>query len=116
MAVIAAINSREPERLAPLLHPDVEVRTGRSVTSGSAEVLSWADKSYDHIDRHYTVAVARKSGDRILLIGEVDYVWRESGDVGDSSPIGLTLSFEGGLLRSLLVEDDPATALDTFES
>ena len=115
-AVVTAINSRDPERLAALLHRDVEVRTGRSVRSGADEVLSWADKSYDHLDRRYAVAVIRTSGDRILLAGNVEYVWRESAVVGDSAPIALTMEFDGDLLRILSVADDPAAALDDFES
>ena len=116
MAVIAAVNDRDAERLEPLLHPDVELRTGRSVKSGAADVLVWADKAYDHLDRRYAVAVARAKGDRILMIGEVEYVWREEGHVGDSTPIALELTFEGDLLRSLRVEDDQAAALADFES
>lgn len=115
-AVIAAVNDRNSERLAPLLHPDAEVRTGRSVKSGAAEVLVWADKAYDHLDRRYAVAVARAKGDKILMIGEVEYVWREEGHVGDSTPIALELTFEGDLLRALRVEDDQAAALAEFES
>ena len=115
-AVVTAINSRDPERLAALLHPEAEVRTGRSVRSGADEVLSWADKSYDHLDRRYAVAVIRTSGDRILLAGNVEYVWRESAVVGDSAPIALTMAFDGDLLRSMSVTDDPAAALDGFES
>ena len=44
---------------APLLHPEVEVRTPRSVFSGAERVLVWADKSYDHLDRRYAIAAAR---------------------------------------------------------
>ena len=116
MAVIAAVNDRDAERLEPLLHPDVEVRTGRSVKSGKADTLVWAEKAYDHIDRRYAVAVARAQGDRILMVGEVEYVWREEGHVGDSTPIALELTFDGDLLSSLRVEDDQAAALNDFES
>jgi Domain of unknown function (DUF4440) len=115
-AVVTAINSRDPERLAKLLHPAVEVRTGRSVRSGADEALAWADKSYDHLDRRYAVAVIRTTGDRILLAGNVEYVWRESAVVGDSAPIALTMEFDGDLLRILSVADDPAAALDDFET
>ena len=113
-AVVTAVNSRDPKRLSALLHPDAEVRTGRSIRSGAAEVLSWADKSYDHLDRRYAVAAIKTSGDRILLAGNVEYVWRESGVVGDSAPIALTMAFDGDLLRSLRVDDDPEAALDDF--
>ena len=115
-AVIAAVNSRDPGALSALLAPEAEVRTGRSVKSGPDAVLEWAAKAYDHLDRRYAVEVARGDGDRVLLIGDVQYVWRDGGEVGDSTPIALTLAFEGDLLRSLRVEDDPETALAEFES
>jgi hypothetical protein len=115
-AVIAAINSRDRERIAPLLHPDVEVRNPRNVFTGAERVLAWADKSYDHLDRRYAIAAARTRGDEVLILGDVEHLWREGGELGDSSPIAMTLTFEGDLLRSLRVDDDPAVALADFEA
>lgn len=116
LAVVAALNSRDPDRLAPLLHPGAEVHTGRGTKSGADAVLAWARKSYEHLDKRYAVDVADEAGDRVLLRGHVEYVWREEGVVGDSTPIALVLEFEGGRLRRLRVEDDPDVALVAFES
>jgi hypothetical protein len=116
LAVVAALNARDPDRLAPLLHPEAEVITGRGVKSGAAAVLDWAQKSYEHLDKRYAVDVADEAGSRVLLRGHVEYVWREENVVGDASPIALLLGFEGGKLRSLRVEDDPDVALVAFES
>ena len=52
----------------------------------------------------------------MLVLGSVEYVWREEGEVGDSSPIALELEFEGDLVRSLTVATIAAAALDAFES
>jgi hypothetical protein len=50
------------------------------------------------------------------VLGAVEYVWREEGEVGDSSPIALRLTFAGDRVRRLVIEDDAAAALDAFES
>jgi hypothetical protein len=115
-AAIAAINSRDPDLIKPLLHPEIELRTGRSSYSGPDQVAAWADKQYDHLDRLYSIATARTRGDSVLILGDVEYVWRDSGELGDSSPIALTLEFEAELLRSLRVDDDPEVGLAAFES
>ena len=72
--------------------------------------------SYDHLDRRYAIAAARTQGDEVLILGDVEHVWREGGELGDSSPIAMTLAFEGDLLRSLRVDDDPEAALADFEA
>ncbi len=113
---IAAINSRDPALIKPLLHPEIELTTGRSSYSGPDQVAAWADKQYEHLDRVYSIATARTRDDSVLILGEVEYVWREGGEVGDSSPIALTLEFEAGLLRTLRVDDDPEVGLAAFES
>jgi len=116
LAVVAALNSRDPDRLAPLLHHRAEVMTGRGLRSGAEAVLEWARKGYEHLDKRYAIDDVDEAGDRVLLRGHVEYVWREEGVVGDSAPIALLLEFEGSRLRSLRVEDDPDVALVAFES
>ena len=115
-AVVAAINARDPAGLEPLLHPLVELRTARGLKVGVEEVLAWAAKSYDHLDRRYAVEEASRQVEPVLMVGEVQYVWRDSGEVGDRAPIALALAFDGGLLRSLTVADTPDAALSGVES
>jgi SnoaL-like domain len=116
LAVVEAVNSRDPDRLAPLLHPRAEVITARGTKAGAAQVIAWAEKAYEHLDRRYAVDVADQAGDRVLLRGHVEYVWREEAIVGDAAPIALVMQFEGNRLRRLRVEDDPDAALVAFES
>ena len=113
---IAAINSRDPEQIAAAFDPLAEVRTGRSVHRGIEAALTWAGKTYEHLDRRYTIAATHTRGDDVLILGEVEYLWREEGKVGDSAPVALRLSFAGDRVRRFVVEDDPEAALDAFES
>lgn len=112
---IEAINSRDPDRIRPLLAGDVAITTGRAVHRGPDAVLAWARKEYDHLARRYAPDEIRCDGERALALGSVQYVWSEVGEVADSSPIALELEFSSGLLRSLQLHDDTAAALLAFE-
>jgi hypothetical protein len=115
-AIVAAINERDPERFAALVGEDAEVRTGRRVLSGADLVAKWASKEYDHLVKRYAIDEYRADGETVLALGSVQYVWSESGDVGDSSPIALRIELAGEQLRSLEVHDDTAAALAAFEA
>jgi hypothetical protein len=111
--VIEAINSRDHERLAPLLHPEVEVATGRNVHAGPAGVIAWAEKRYDHLVRCYAIDEFRIADERTLALGAVQYVWAEGGEVADSTPIAIEFAFDGALLRLMRLYDDVAAAVRT---
>jgi hypothetical protein len=113
---IAAINSGDPELIAAVLDPLIEIRTARNVHEGVEAAILWATGSYDHLERRYTIVATHARGDEVLVLGAVEYVWREEGEVGDSSPIALRLSFADDRVRRLVVEDDAEAALDAFES
>lgn len=113
---LAAIDSQDPELIEASFAAAAEVRTGRSVYRGLDGVIRWASRRYDHLDKRYTIAATHTKGDTVLVLGTVEYVWREEGEVGDSAPIALELVFDDGLVSSLTVADDPEAALDDFES
>jgi hypothetical protein len=113
---IAAINSQDPRLIAVTFDPRAEIRTSRNVHTGIEAAIRWAEKSYDHLDRRYTINATHARGDAVLVLGSVDYVWREEGEVGDSSPIALRLEFRDGLVTVLTVAEDAARALDEFEA
>ena len=113
--VIAAINSRESTELEPLLDPDVQVTTGRSVHAGSDAVVAWAAKEYDNLVRRYEVDELRVRDRRVLVLGAVQYVWKDGGEVADSMPIALELELGDEGLRRLRLFDDVAASLSAFD-
>jgi hypothetical protein len=113
---VAAINARDPELIGATFAPLAEIRTGRSVHTGVGAAIAWAEKRYDHLERRYSVAATHTRGDAVLVLGSVEYVWREEGEVGDTSPIALLFEFDGDLVSSMTVADDPEAALEAFES
>jgi len=114
-ALIEAINARDATALEPLLGLDVEVRTGRSVHSGPEAVMAWVAREYDNLVKRYEVEELRTRDGRVLALGSVQYVWKEDGEVADSSPIALELDFSGGRLSRLSLHDDVAAALASFD-
>lgn len=112
--IVAAINSRDPERLHPLVDEGSEVVTGRSTHRGPDAIAAWARKEYDHLVRRYSVDEFRSRGSRVLALGAVEYVWRDEGEVADSSPIALDIELSGDRLGRLTLHDDTAAALAGF--
>lgn len=115
-AAVAAINDRDPERLGRLLGPRSRVVTGRTAHQGVEAVQAWAAKEYSHLRRRFEMDAYRAIGASVLATGMVEYVWTEGGEVADSTPIALEMSFSSGLLEVLSLHDDVAAALAAFES
>ena len=110
---IDASNGGDDPALRALLSTEVEVSTGRTVRHGPDAAIGWAHRLYDHLDRRYAIEEVHP-GPReasVVGVGTVDYVWREEGAVGDSTPIALELEFADGKLRRIVVHEDPGAAL-----
>ncbi len=63
----------------------------------------WARHRYEHLDRRYAIEEIHEHGEMVLVLARVEYVWRDSGDVGDSSPVSILLAFREGKLSRLHV-------------
>ncbi len=107
---LEAIGDRDLERLRPMLDPGVVISTGRTDYEGVERALEWAQKAYDYLDRRYVVEELMPLGDAWLVGARVEYVWRESGEVGDATPIWLTAEVGPGCLRKLALHDDEQAA------
>ena len=108
---LEAISDREPDRLATLLTPDVTVRTGRASHEGEDAVRAWARKGYDHLDRRYVLETIEDLGaGSYICRARVEYVWRESGEVGDASRTWLAVELDGALIRRLELHDSEQEA------
>ncbi|HYU61506.1 MAG TPA: nuclear transport factor 2 family protein [Solirubrobacterales bacterium] len=112
--VLDALSRGDVDAFARLLHPEVEIHTSKGVRRGIAEAREWASRTYDHLDRRYEVEELHVTGESVLALAQVQYVWRESGEVGDSVPVAVELDFEQGKLRRWRLHDDQAMALKVF--
>jgi hypothetical protein len=109
---LEAIGEHSPERLRPLIDPEVRVVTERGIHEGADAVLAWAAKGYENLNRRFALDALDPIGTGLLGSGRVEYVWRDTGEVGDASPIFLALRLSGeGLLAGLSLHEERAGAV-----
>jgi ketosteroid isomerase-like protein len=92
------------------LDPEVEIVTARGVRRGVDEAEEWAQKRYEHLERRYAIDELRESGDAVLAKVRTQYVWRDSGLVGDEEPTAIELEFRDGKLRRWRFREDLGSA------
>lgn len=96
VAILNALNERDTARLEPLLAAEVEVATANSVRSGREAAVEWSLKDFDHLLRRFLLDEAIAVGGGLLGKGRTQYVWKEDGEVGDTTPIFFSFEFGGG--------------------
>jgi ketosteroid isomerase-like protein len=114
--VLRALSRGDAAGFAALVHPDVEIHTARGVRRGPEEAEAWAEPKYEHLERRYEVDELHVAGEHVLVLGRVEYVWKEGGEVADSTPVAIALDFEHGRLRRWRFHDDPAEGLKVFRA
>ena len=89
------------------MHPDVEIRTERNVHPGRDAARDWAGKVFEHLIRRYEVLDVEETPSGVLVHAELDYVWRESGEVGDRSRVAIELGIRDGQISFWHLRDEP---------
>jgi hypothetical protein len=90
-----------------LVHPEVEIRTERTVHRGRGAAMKWAGKAFDHLIRRYVPIEIERTESGVLVHAELQYVWRENGEIGDSSRVRIELGVRDGLISSWYLIDEP---------
>ncbi|MGH2923625.1 MAG: hypothetical protein ACRDKH_06310 [Solirubrobacterales bacterium] len=86
-----------------LVHPEVEIRTERTVHRGREAAIEWSGKTFDHVVRRYVpIAIEPRPGG-VLVHADLQYVWRDSEEVGDHARVGIELGIRDGLVSSWYV-------------
>lgn len=96
--VLEALSHGDVPGFVALAHPEIEIHTARRVHRGGDEAEHWARKTYEHLERHFAIDRLDERGDRVVVGVRVQYIWRESGLVGDEEPISIELRFADGKL------------------
>ena len=92
--------------MGELVHPEVEIRTERTVHRGRAAAIAWSGKTFDWLVRRYVPVAIERRPAGVLVHAELQYVWRHSGEVGDSTRVGIELGIRDGLVSSWYVLDE----------
>jgi ketosteroid isomerase-like protein len=104
---LAALSAGDREGVGELVHPEVEIKTERTVHRGREAAAKWGSKTFDHLVRRYVPIDIETTDSGVLVHGELQYVWRESGEVGDSSRVAIELGVRDGLISSWYLIDEP---------
>lgn len=86
--------------MGELVHPEVEIRTERAVHRGRDAAIEWAGKTFDHLIRRYVPVVIERRENGARVLAELEYAWRESGEVGDITDVTIELGIRDGLISS----------------
>ena len=97
-AVLDALSRDDTEAFGALASDEIEIHTARGVRHGHAEAVAWAANKYDHLQRRYAVDSLELAGGGVLVHGRTEYVWKDGGEVADSSPVEIELRFADGRL------------------
>ena len=104
---LAALSAGDRAAVGELVHPEVEIRTERTVHRGRLAAMEWSGKVYDHLVRRYVPVEIEETKDGVLVHAELQYVWRENGEVGDTSRVAIELGVRDGLISSWYLVDEP---------
>jgi len=98
--ILEALSLGDVPDFAAILHPEIEIRTTKNTYQGLEAATDWARKRYEHLERHYAIDRLEEKGDHVLARVRTQYIWRESGLVGDEEPAVIDLGFRDGKLVS----------------
>lgn len=104
---LAALSDGDREAVGMLVHPEVEIRTERRVHEGREAAMEWSGRVFDHLQRRYVPREIEQTPSGVLVQAELQYVWRETGEVGDSSRVAIELGVRDGLVSSWYLLDVP---------
>jgi ketosteroid isomerase-like protein len=96
--VLEALSRGDVPGFAAHVHPDIEIRTARGVYRGSDAATEWARKRYEHLERQFAIDALEERRGEVAARVRTQYVWRESGLVGDEEPMTIHLGFADGKL------------------
>jgi hypothetical protein len=98
--VLEALSLGNVPDFAAILHPEIEIRTTQKTYLGPEAATEWARKRYEHLERHYAIDRLEEKRDHVVARVRTQYIWRESGLVGDEEPTVIDLGFRDGKLVS----------------
>lgn len=96
--VLETLSLGDVSDFAAIVHPEIEIRTAKTTHLGPEAATEWAQKRYEHLERHFAIDRLEEQGDHVVARVRTQYVWRESGLVGNEEPAVIDLAFKDGKL------------------
>jgi hypothetical protein len=103
---LAALSAADGVAASALVHPEVEIHTARTVHRGRKAAVAWAGKTFDYLERRYVPREIEVTPEGLRVHAWLQYVWRESGEIGDSSPVVIELGLREGLISTWRLHEE----------
>ena len=113
---LVALSAGDKDAVGELVHPDVEIHTGRTVYRGRAAAIEWSAKAFDHLHRRYEPVEVEPRPGGVAVRTMLKYVWTDSGVVGDEAEVLIELGIRDGLISSWRLFEDPDEVPDVPEN
>lgn len=99
-ALFESVSRGDSHRLRAISDEEVAIHSARGVLVGHDAAADWVSKRFDHLDRRYRLLDLESTGDGVMATAALEYVWRESGEVADSTEVEIEIGIRDGRITS----------------
>lgn len=104
--LLDSISRGDEEDLRSLSDDAVTIHTARGELVGPDAAAEWVSKRFDHLDRRYRLIDLEPTSDGVSVTAALEYIWRESEEVADSTEVEIEIGLKGGRLASWRVVEE----------
>ncbi len=104
--LLESVSRADAESLRSLSDESITIHTARGDLVGPDAAAEWVSKRFDHLDRRYRLIDLDLTESGVKVLAALEYVWRESGEVADTTEVEIAVGLRGGSVSSWRVLDD----------
>jgi ketosteroid isomerase-like protein len=107
------VNEQDIPGFLALVDPEVEFHTFRGVERGLEGARRFAESNgpQEHYLTHVVHEQAFDAGDQVVVFGNIQRRWRETGELGDETRLGVVFTLRAGKMLRFQVFRDRQQAL-----
>lgn len=104
--LLESVSSGDAETLRSLSDESITIHTARGDLVGPEAAAEWVAKRFDHLDRRFRLIDIEAIEGGVRLLAALEYAWRESGEVADTTEVEIEVGLRGGSVTSWRVVED----------
>lgn len=104
--LLESVSRGDTEALRSLSDESITIHTARGDLVGPDAAAEWVSKRFDHLDRRYRLIDLEVSEGGVKVLAALEYVWRESGEVADTTEVEIAVGLKDGSITSWRVLED----------
>lgn len=106
--LLESVSRADAESLRSLSDESITIHTARGDLVGPDAAAEWVSKRFDHLDRRYRLIDLDPTESGVKVLAALEYVWRESGEVADTTEVEIAIGLRDGSISSWRVLEDQA--------